>query len=49
MPASDRSKRKYGFGDHSAPTKREVLEIVERGRKVTKRVGEIEGIMRAGG
>jgi len=34
MPARDRSKRKYGFGDHSAPTKREVLEIVERGKEV---------------
>ena len=34
MPARDRSKRKYGFGDHSAPTKRECLELVEKEKGV---------------
>ena len=34
MPARDRSKRKYGFGDHSAPTKLECLELVEKEKEV---------------
>ena len=30
----DRSKRKYGFGDLTAPTKLECLELVEREKEV---------------
>lgn len=30
MLIRDRSKRKYGFGDHTAPTKLECLEFVEK-------------------
>jgi len=35
MPARDRSKRKYGFGDLTAPTKLEVLELMEREKEIT--------------
>lgn len=31
----DRSKRKYGFSDHTAPTKLECLELVEKEREMT--------------
>lgn len=34
MPARDRSKRKYGFGDLTAPTKLECLELVEKEKEM---------------
>ncbi len=34
MHTRDRSKRKYGFGDLTAPTKLECLELVERENEV---------------
>ncbi len=35
MPTRNRSKRKYGFGDHTAPTKLECLELVEKEKVVS--------------
>lgn len=35
MPARDRSKRKYGFGDLTAPTKFETLEFVEKTKEMS--------------
>ena len=34
MPARNRSKLKYGFGDLTAPTKLECLELVEKEKEV---------------
>ncbi len=34
MPMRAKSKRKYGFSDLTAPTKREVLELVEKEREM---------------
>ncbi len=38
----DRSKRKYGFSDHTAPTKLECLELVEKEKEVgSSRLAEL--------
>lgn len=41
----DRSKRKYGFGDLTAPTKLECLELVEKEKEAgSARIAELMGI-----
>ncbi len=45
MPRRVRSKRKYGFGDLTAPTKFEVLELMEKEKEVgSSRLAELMGI-----
>ena len=46
MPARDRSKRKYGFGDLTAPTKFECLELVEKEKVLGS--ARLAGLMKIG-
>ncbi len=45
MPRRVKSKRKYGFGDLTAPTKFEVLEIAEKEKEMgSARLADLMGI-----